>query len=134
MRVNGHKRERRLIMFEFDAWDPDLESFYCGEFGAGPIPWPPGKAAHFNRVFHHPRTVAWQRTLRLPRDVGGDPYLLRFMRPSVPMARPERHAVHKWAYLGQADWPLGPAAAPQCTCAGEVRRLDPNCPVHGGQK
>lgn len=107
MRVNGHKRERRLIMFEFDAWDPDLESFYCGEFGAGPIPWPPGKAAHFNRVFHHPRTVAWERPTRLPRPDADDPYLLRFAPPgrSAYTDLPERHQ-HKWAYLGQSDWPL----------------------------
>lgn len=133
MRVNGHKREHRLTLRPED-WDDDLERFYCGEI-EGAMPKGPQYSVHINRVSRaRVRTVAWERPTRLPRDVNGDPYLLRFMCPSAPLARPERH-VHKWAYLGQADWPLPPH--PECVCRHERRvgRVPaPGCPVHGGQK
>lgn len=133
MRGQFSKRERRLTL-NYETWDDELEAFYCGMHADGKIPWSPDKPGYFDRAFRHPRTVAWERPTRLPRPGPEDPYLTRFEHParSLPLALDHRH---KWAYLGQSDWPLPPH--PECVCRHEPRagRVPaPGCPVHGGQK
>ncbi len=66
----------------------------------------PYRSAYIDRVSRaRVRTVAWERPTRLPRPGPEDPYLMRFEHParSLPLALDHRH---KWAYLGQSDWPL----------------------------